>query len=514
VRSIVLFMVIWLCTTALQAQMSESVILNDARGAKTDLVIRGASFKASASGLTVLPIQSGFFYNSKFAWGPNLGSLWLGKGFTQGLSGGVRVSSRFLDVQLNPVLFASENRYFTQPNDGDRYRGLDLEKYDNVRGNIDAPHRIHETAFSRVLPGDSWAKVRLWKLAGGVSTENLWWGPGKRNSLLLSNHAPGFLHATGHTTTPINLYAFDLESQMVVGFLEPSYGLDDWRADYRIIFNGIILSLSPRFDKNLKFGLIRTFILNENDITSNKGYFPLFQPFLKSNLDLRPDNTPNDPDDQRASAFVSWAFPRVNFHVYGEYARDDHNADLKDLYLQPNHNRAFLFGFQKRWNTSNGLYSFSSEFVQAESSNTKVVRGSEVFYTHTRVERGYTNRGENLANHYGHGSNGWYASVYRMRDSWTTGVMVERVARNKELYQWIKETRKPTQPEVETTVGLVGWYRSSRMDVGVEVYRSFVQDRFMVGLREVEGGPRYSYDPVNLNIQLTVTYRPGLRWGR
>jgi hypothetical protein len=88
------------------------------------------------------------------------------------------------------------------------------------------------------------------------------------------------------------------------------------------------------------------------------------------------------------------------------------------------------------------------------------------------------------------------------------------VARNKELYQWIKETRKPTQPEVETTVGLVGWYRTTRMDVGVEVYRSYVQDRFMVGLREVEGGPRYAYNPVNVNLQLTVTYRPGLRWGR
>ena len=513
-RTIALFMVIWLCTSALQAQIAESVILNDARGAKTDLIMRGASFRAGAPGLSVLPIQSGYYYNSRFAWGPNMGNLWLGRGFTQGLSAGIRYTNRFLDVQLNPVMFASENRYFTQPNDGNRYVGRDLEYYEYVKGNIDAPLRIEDSSFSRVLPGDSWAKIHLWKLAGGISNENLWWGPGKRNSLLMSNNAPGFWHLTGHTTSPLNLYLFDIEGQVAVGLLEPSYGLDDYRRDYRVIFNGLVLSLSPRFDKNLKVGVIRTFILNENDITSNAGYFPLFQPFLKNNLNLRPDNTTNDPDDQRASVFMSWAFPRANFHVYGEYARDDHSADLKDLYLQPNHNRAILFGLQKRWNTTQGLWSFTSEFVQLETTNTKVIRWFETFYTHTRVERGYTNRGQHLGSHYGHGSNGWYASVYRMHDKWTTGFMFERVARNKDLYQWIKENRKPAQPEIETTFGLVGWYRTQNVDFGVEVYRSFVQDRFMVGIRPSENAQRVSYNPVNFNVQFTVTYRPGLRWGR
>lgn len=497
------------------AQVVDNILLNDARGARSDLVIRGESFRVSAPGLSVLPLQSGLYHNSKFSWGPNLGPVWLGNGYSQSLTGGLRFNSRFLDVQVRPVLLTSENKYFTQPLDGGRYTGQDLEKYEWVSGNIDAPGMIDDHAFSRVLPGDSWVKLKLWKLAGGISTENLWWGPGKRSSLLMSNNAPGFWHITGHTTSPIDLYAFDIETQVAVGLMEPSWGLNDHRADYRVVFNGIVLSLRPRFDKNLRIGLIRTFILNENDILTDRGYFPLFQPFLKGNLQLRDDGTPNDPDDQRASVFVSWAFPRANFHIYGEYARDDHNVDLKDLYLQPNHNRAFMFGAQKRWVDTKGIWSLTSEVTQLESTNTKVVRWFETFYTHTRVERGYTNLGQHLGSHYGHGSNGWYTSLYRSEGPWTLGAVFERVARNKELYQWIKDTRKPAQPEIERTMGLVGWYRAGRVDVGLEVYRVAVQDRYIVGIRpDFEGAQRESYDPVNINVQLVVTYRPGTGWRR
>ena len=508
----ILHIVFWaVCSTSAHGQVVESVLLNDARGGKTDLMYRMPSLRASAPGLSVLPFHTGYYYNSDRSWGPNMGPVWLGKGYSQSLSGGLRLNTKYLDIQVRPVLLSSENRYFTQAKDFNRYTDPEIFIYDHIEGDIDAPLRIDDQAFSKLYGGDTWAKVKFWKLAGGVSSESLWWGPSKRGSLLLSNNAPGIWHATIHTTSPINLYIMDVETQMLAGFLEPSESLQDYRRDYRIIFNGLNISFAPAFDKNLKIGLIRTFILNENDILTNRGYLPLFQPFLKNSLSLRSDGTTNDPDDQRASVYFSWAFPRANFHFYGELARDDHNADLRDLYLHPNHMRAFTIGAQKRWSNSQGLWSYTAEVTNLESTNTRVVRFGQTFYTHTRVERGYTHYGQYLGSHYGQGGAGFFSSLFRTKGNWTSGLLFERVARNKEFYRRLKYHRKDSQPEIEFVFGAQTWYRGNRVDVGFEMNVVATQNRFALGLRPEGGTGRNNYHPRNLNLQLTIAYRPDWR---
>src|SRR5690606_10844178 len=122
-----------------------------------------------------------------------------------------------------------DHRQKSQAKDFNRYTDPEIFVYDHIEGDIDAPFRIDDEAFSKLYGGDTWAKLKFWKLAGGVSSESLWWGPSKRGSLLLSNNAPGFWHATIHTTSPINLYIMDVETQMLAGFLEPSESLKDYR---------------------------------------------------------------------------------------------------------------------------------------------------------------------------------------------------------------------------------------------------------------------------------------------
>jgi hypothetical protein len=57
-------------------------------------------------------------------------------------------------------------------------------------GQIDAPLRFGPNSFWTANPGQSFARIDLYNVALGVSRENLWWGPGVRNALLMSNSGP------------------------------------------------------------------------------------------------------------------------------------------------------------------------------------------------------------------------------------------------------------------------------------------------------------------------------------
>ncbi|MFX8805488.1 capsule assembly Wzi family protein, partial [Acinetobacter baumannii] len=53
----------------------------------------------------------------------------------------------------------------------------------------------------------------------GISSENLWWGPGIYNSLLMSNNAPGFWHLTFNSRKPLKTPIGDFEWQLIGGKL-------------------------------------------------------------------------------------------------------------------------------------------------------------------------------------------------------------------------------------------------------------------------------------------------------
>ncbi|WP_404877454.1 capsule assembly Wzi family protein, partial [Klebsiella pneumoniae] len=56
-------------------------------------------------------------------------------------------------------------------------------------------------------------------LSVGISSENLWWGPGIYNSLLMSNNAPGFWHLTFNSRKPLKTPIGDFEWQLIGGKL-------------------------------------------------------------------------------------------------------------------------------------------------------------------------------------------------------------------------------------------------------------------------------------------------------
>ncbi|WP_163277304.1 capsule assembly Wzi family protein, partial [Enterobacter hormaechei] len=78
---------------------------------------------------------------------------------------------------------------------------------------------IYNQNIQRIRAGQSSFRLNYKVLSVGISSENLWWGPGIYNSLLMSNNAPGFWHLTFNSRKPLKTPIGDFEWQLIGGKL-------------------------------------------------------------------------------------------------------------------------------------------------------------------------------------------------------------------------------------------------------------------------------------------------------
>lgn len=489
----------------------------------------------------LLPFTSVGQYNSNRVWSPNSGPAWSGKGYSHAATGGISARWLLFDVQLAPVWTAAENRSFDTARE--TLSGTARSIWIGGQGNFDTPVRLDSASVNRWYWGESWAKVMLGPLSAGVSNQNLWWGPGRRHSVLMTNNAPGFQHATLHTNRPLNMGLGDLQFQYVAGRLERSYYNeaaypDDWR-----FLTALVVDFEPRFTPGLHLGLVRAFHLRAQDLNTRRDYFPLFQPFQKSNLP--PGEGLGDgslPDDQRASVYFSWHFPESEVTFYGEFGRTDHASDIRDFYLQPNHARAYMLGMHKvfrgsrvdgasggvRGRASSGVrgsasggsrgsarsgaagsisgsarggapvWSLSAEIMDASNttpSRVRLWRAGQApndlrFYNHGSVRHGYTHLGRGMGSPVGLAGTAWFLGLQRSNGIWDAGFMAEYTRKNRVTYLRLIEASYPdARQELELTAG--GYLRRElfhrSLDVQLSAY--FVQARNQHYVRFVDGRP-------------------------
>ena len=157
----------------------------------------------------------------------------------------------------------------------------------------DIPEQYGEESLNKIYWGQSFAQVSFGKFALKASTENLWWGPGKYNSLLMTNNAKGFPHLSLNTTSPVKTPLGSFEMQMIVGKLENSgfvppdtsmvvneTQLYDPKIEDERLLNGIALAYQPKWVKGLYVGFIST-IQQYSEIAKENGHpLPIFSNFL------------------------------------------------------------------------------------------------------------------------------------------------------------------------------------------------------------------------------------------
>jgi len=400
----------------------------------------------------VLPLVWQQQLNSHHPYGINDGSMVQAKGYQTQISAGIYAKIGPLSIQFRPEYVYAENKTFQRLSDAPNgvYWNTSITRYYN---HIDLPDRFGDRPYNKFSLGQSSIRLNFGPVSAGFSNENLWWGPGVRNSLLMSNNASGFRHITLNTTKPVETYIGSFEAQIVGGRLEQSgvnlldqAGLPqaiinesvsrpyDWR-----YFSGIVLTYQPKWVPGFYLGLNRSFIVNRSNMGNTFGdYFPIFKSVEKSAYVL-PDGTNSDDfaqRDQYISFFARYVMPESKAEIYIDYGRNDHSYNLRDGLVEPEHTRAYVVGFRKLIDLkrNNEYIQFGLELTQLEKSGTRETRASETWYTHPQVSDGYTNMGQVLGAGIGPGSNLQSLNVSWVKGLKRIGLQFERLVNNNDLF--------------------------------------------------------------------------------
>lgn len=283
----------------------------------------------------LLPITFQSKFNSHHPYGWNDAGMIMARGLQTQVSAGFYAKLGPLTIQVRPeFVWAANSNY-------------DTSVYYGTRPN---------QSFSKLYPGQSSVFLNFVGMGVGISTENLWWGPGQFSSLLMSNNAPGFPHIRFQSNRPLKTPIGSFEWQLIAArlsedttapfesaYLHQSRPKNDWR-----YLNGLVISWQPSFFKNFFIGAIASQQLYGSDFEKNSGgffkkYFPVFTP---------PSPTQNAQTDQVATdgqfSFFSRALiPKSRAEFYLEYGYNDYKQNLRDLAVNPSHSAAWIMGMKK-----------------------------------------------------------------------------------------------------------------------------------------------------------------------
>lgn len=379
------------------------------------------SSAAGKSKIIILPFSWQQRYNGHPSYSRNDGAMIPAKGYQSLISAGFFVNAGPLSIQIIPEYVFAKNESFRE-----------LKLY---YGSTDLPVRFGQDSYSKLSWGQSSIRLNFDPVSIGLSNENLWWGPGKQNSILMSNTAPGFKHLTLNTNRPLKTPIGSIETQIISGRLEESgYGGEKLPDDWRYL-SAMVFSYQPRWIPGLFLGLTRSFQTYQQGLKSFKDYFPLVRPFQKAN-DKVQDETGRDGQDQLASVFARWLLTKSRAEVYFEYGQNDHSYNIRDFILGPEHSRAYTLGMMKIMpykDRKDEYIQLGVELTHLEQSLDRVIRDAGEWYTHSPIVHGYTNKGEVLGAGIGPGGNFQSINISWVKSLRRIGFQFERFEHNGDL---------------------------------------------------------------------------------
>ena len=382
----------------------------------------------SARGLRVAVLRPDvrLIYNSAYPWAQTDGVVWAGRGLTASLQLGVQARYGPLSLTLDPIVFDAENAAFPLlPNglSGPRSFGSGI-----TPNTIDLPQRFGSKAYTRIDPGQSTLRLDLSGVALGVSTANQIWGPSFSQPLIIGNAGPGFPHVFAGTSAPVDLWIGHLHGLLEVGRLAQSAYSPMPPDSGSGLMASLVATFVPRWTPGLEVGFTRFFrqpwpiggIRPSDFLIPFEG---LFLTPAQVSQKYNPSNPNYTPQDQLASFFARWVFPKNGVELFGEFAREDRNADVRDFLLEPDHESAFALGFVKLLRRSAQSYSVvRAELANGRPTLLQRLRGEPFFYVHNPLLQGHTNRGILLGSPavaYGGVGETVALDVYRPDGRWT-----------------------------------------------------------------------------------------------
>lgn len=416
---------------------------------------RSAVARRSAKQAGLLPATAAVYVNTDRPWGVNDGAVWQGRGATLALSGGAHAHWGPVSMTIAPLITRSENRAFElSPLAG--AAGYSPYAYPTLTGlKIDSPQRFGPTAVTVADWGQSAIRADIRGVSLGFSHENLWWGPGYRNAITMTNNAPGFWHAHLGTSRPASIGVGTVKARWIWGSLRESAWFDTIPSNDRRFITGAIVSFSPRWAPRLEVGGTRTFQQAWRAGGPNLDDILLMAKPLQKDKQISGGNpTGEDEQDQIASLFARWVAPSSGFELYGEWGKGDHSTSFRDLLIQPEHGSGWLFGFQKVLAPSPAAtWRLLSEvtLLGAPRSTSTRSGGAGFFYVHGLIPQGHTNRGQVMGAGIGPGSSQALMRLDRFAGWGSAGLSVMRTVYDNDRFYRQPSPQDRTAHEVEPT---------------------------------------------------------------
>lgn len=385
-----------------------------------------------------------FQNNSLLPQGVNDGNIFPSRGWQERFSVGINLQLGLLDINYQPEKISIQNKpqeyYAGNPADGNfmfKYFGMVANNIDHFRQF--GYEKIDTTSF-----GQSRVGLKTKYISLGYSTENIWWGPGKRNSLLFSNNAGGFRHYYLNSVDPIKTFIGSFEFSAISGTLDTTKYTDIDQEllnvcrpckvyknlDQRKI-EAITLNWRPKWVPNLYLGYAfsRQYYANtKNDYGQTYSFYS------------------KDRTQQiMGSLMFRFSLPKDHAELYGEFGLPDEAAYPWKFFKAKNPRTGFNFGANKLVliGGGNSYLNLNLEFTQLQLMNPKNIfilgypfagGRPNSWYLNPNIKQGWSNNGQLLGAAIGPGSNGQSFSLSWHKGYNKIGVFVERVAHNNDFY--------------------------------------------------------------------------------
>jgi hypothetical protein len=371
----------------------------------------------------------------------NDGNMYPARGWQERYSYGVNLKLLIFDINYQPEKLIVQNKtqeyYAGEPGEFMfKYFGMVANNIDNFRQF--GYDRIEETTL-----GQSRVGIKTKYIAAGISNENIWWGPGKRNSLVFTNNAAGFKHYYLKTVEPIKTYIGSFELAGVVGKLDTTKYTDIDQdllnvcqackvfknLDEREI-DGITINYQPKWIPNFYIGYAysRQFYRHATNALGDTVNF-----FSK---DL--------PKQEIGSMFFRFTLPDDHAEFYGEMGMPN-ESPWPWKFFKERMRPGFVFGATKLvpLKLFDSYLSLNVEFTQLQLMNPRdifyegypFVGGKpNSWYLSTIVKQGWSNNGQLMGSSIGPGSNNQSISLSWNKGYNKIGFFVERTVFNNDFY--------------------------------------------------------------------------------
>lgn len=409
--------------------LSGKEVEKTADAAGYSLFSRQRFFAGEKGRFGVLPGTITQQFNTHHPYGWNDGAMIPANGYQALVSAGIYASFGPLEVQLQPeFVFAPNTSFQTTADYG----------------------TASPRSYSRFFPGQSTIKISAGAFSLGLSSQNLWWGPGIHSSLLMSNNAPGFIHGFFSSNRPARTGIGSFEWQLIGAKLtsDNSYPYENRNLQTANVqppnaryLSAVVISYQPKWVPGLFVGLTRALQRYRKDIDlSGTNFLDRYIPVIVKPLqkaDAQSDDTMRT--DQLASFFLRWVLPRAHAEFYVEYGFNDYNQNTRDYVMSPTHSAAHLVGFKEVVPLRDSAYlDLGAEITEMSQSPDAIVRDAGNWYVHGQVLQGYTHDNQILGTGAGLGCNVQTITGKWVRGVKQWGVILEHVNRDPQnhTFQW------------------------------------------------------------------------------